>query len=275
VSRRKGDHELRIEARVIGRGRPIPTTVIARLGPGGRYGPPAGQVLFRDAAITNVDFRSTSWDDFRANGSTFVGCDFSMARFAHAVFSHVPRQTTYRSCRFDEADLRNAFPGDARFENCSFDRARLEDWLSLLAEFVGCHFAGRVQGAVFLGRPFGPGAEKVIRRRRTNEFRDNDFREAELVDCDFRGGIEIRRQLWPTDPAYIYFDRAQERIATAKEIVSAWPESEARRLALVMLTGYSIGGSEQQEEIFTRRHDPSGTIPREVRDKVWRIIEQI
>jgi uncharacterized protein YjbI with pentapeptide repeats len=248
-------------------------TVVTTLGPSGHYVPPAGSVHFKNATINNVDFRHTLWDDFGAWTSTFVDCDFTGARFVHAVFSY--EQAAFRNCRFDGADLRNAFPGDARFEECSFDRARLENWFSDLAEYVGCHFAGKVEGVVFWGRPFGPGAKKVTRRRRTNEFRGNDFREAELFDCDFRGGIEIWRQPWPTDPMYIHFDRAQERIAKGKEIVSGWPDLEARRLALAMLTGFSIGGSAEQNEIFTRRDDPTGTIPAKVREDVWRIIEQI
>jgi uncharacterized protein YjbI with pentapeptide repeats len=231
-------------------------------------------VSFQSAVVERGDFRETWWDDFWAAGSVFVECDFRGSRFGHAVLGDVSLQTTSRRCRFDGADLRNTFPGAARFEECQFAGAKIEDWRCFLNEFVACRFAGKLDGVGFSGRPWGPGADKLKPRRTTNEFRGNDFREVDLIQCSFKGGIEISLQLMPESETYIRLDRARERFLKAKDIVSAWTDQEARRLALIMLQVYSSSGFEEQRVIFARRDDLDDTIPRDLSDQVWSLLKQ-
>lgn len=73
---------------------------------------------------------------------------------------HLPR-TVYRDCHFDRAELRHFSVGTARFERCTFDGARLDGWRSNLAEFVDCHFAGKIRNVKFFGRSNGPLAEML------------------------------------------------------------------------------------------------------------------
>jgi hypothetical protein len=239
---------------------------------GTKYDPPRGQVAFEKAVIEAVDFRGTSWDDFSATNSLFVECDFREARFAHAVLGSRQGQTRYVRCVFDQSDLRVADPGTARFEACQFEEAKIEGWLGFLSEFVDCRFAGRMVGVTFSGRPWGPGAERVTQKRSINEFRGNDFRRVDLIDCSFVRGIDLRVQSLPGGSDYIFFDRATRRIANAKQAVSAWPD-QARTAALILLDVYSTAGYEEQNEIFTHRWDLVPTVSREVTDRVWRLIE--
>jgi hypothetical protein len=222
-------------------------------------------------SVNAADFSGTWWDAFSATGSQFIDCDFRKARFGHALLGLVSAQATFRRCRFDNADLRNARPGAARFENCNFDHAKIEEWRCFLTEFVGCHFAGRLSGVIFSGRPWGPGADKIQPPRRTNEFRQNDFTEADLIDCSFVRGIDISSQLWPTEGPYMRLDRAPQRIRSARAIVSAWADETARKRALLMLTAYSSAGHEEQNELFIRRDDLTG-VPRELRETVWDLV---
>jgi uncharacterized protein YjbI with pentapeptide repeats len=232
-------------------------------------------VSFQDAVVEHADFRDTWWDDFWAAGSVFVDCDFRGSRFGHAVLGDISRQTTYRHCQFDGADLRNARPGAARFEECQFAGAKIEDWRCFLNEFVACRFAGKLDGVGFSGRPWGPGADKLKPRRTTNEFRENDFRQVDLIQCSFKGGIDIGLQLWPASENYVRLDRARERVRTAREIVSGWSDQDARKLALIMLEVYSSSGYEEQEAIFARRDDLKDTIPTDLSDQVWSLLEKL
>lgn len=254
-------------------GPPTQRTVVSALVRGTKYDPPRGQVSFENAVVEAVDFRGTSWDDFSATSSLFVECDFRGAEFAHAVLGSRKGQTRYVRCVFDESDLRVADPGAARFDACQFEGARIEGWLAFLAEFVDCRFAGRMVGVTFSGRPWGPGAERLSPKRSMNEFRGNDFRRVDLIDCSFVRGIDLGVQLLPSGSEYIFFDQAPQRIANAKQAVSAWPDLNARTAALTLLEVYSTGGYEQQGEIFTHRWDLVPTVDREVTDRVWRLIE--
>jgi hypothetical protein len=265
----------RIDAHVTAIGKPMPRTVVSHITKNARFVPPSGRVSFQAAVVERVDFRDTWWDDFWAAGTVFVDCDFRGSRFGHAVLGDVSRQTTYRRCKFDGADLRNTRPGAARFEECQFAGAKIEDWRCFLNEFVACRFAGKLDGVGFSGRPWGPGAEKLRPKRRTNEFRGNDFREVDLIQCSFKRGIDISLQLWPEKDTYIRLDRARERVAKAREVLAGWSDQEARRLGLIMLQVYSSFGYEEQEEIFARRDDLDDTIPRDLSDRVWSLLKSL
>jgi hypothetical protein len=265
---------LDVEARLKGIGQTLPQTIVSRIKDAARFDPPNGQVSFQRATIKKVDFRDTRWDDFRSTDSAFVECDFRAARFGHAVFGSVLGQTTFLHCRFDGADMRETRPGAARFEACQFDGAKIENWLSFLAEFVECHFAGRLIGSIFSGRPWGPGADRLKPPRLINEFRRNDFREADLVDCSFVRGIDISEQQWPVSDLYISFDRAQDRIREARSIISSWGDGATRDAALLMLDVYSSAGYEEQNQVFTRRDNLTSTPPA-VRATVWNLLEHL
>jgi hypothetical protein len=252
--------------------KPLPRTIVTRVNPGERFEPPAGEVSFRKAVIEGVDFRGTRWDDFSAAGSLFVDCDFREARFTHAGFGSISGQTTFRRCRFDAADLRNADPAATRFEDCRFDDAHIEEWRCFLTEVVACRFTGRLVKVIFSGRPWGPGADKLRPRRTVNDFYENDFRTADLIDCAFVNGIDISRQSMPAGEDYVYIDRAPQRIARAKRLISEWPDASARKQALVLLQVYSTSGYEEQAQVFARRDDLD-VVPLEVRDRVWRLLE--
>jgi hypothetical protein len=86
-----------------------------------------------------------------------------------------------------------------------------------------------------------------------NEFRGNDFRRVDLIDCSFVRGIDLGTQFLPGGSDYILFDRAPQRIAKAQEAVSEWSDVKDRTAALVLLEVYSTGGYEEQGAIFTYR----------------------
>jgi hypothetical protein len=157
----------------------------------------------------------------------------------------------------------------ARFEHCSFDDADLTHWRAFRAEFVECHFHGRIVEAKFGGRLRDTAAAKIQPHRVKNEFRGNDFRETTLVDCTFFDGIDLRAQLLPTGPEYILLDSIRERIDRARAEISRWKEDAAREEALLMLRVYE-SVSRGQHQLFARRDD-IGT-PAKIRNPVWELL---
>jgi len=109
-------------------------------------------VEFQSAQCHGVDFSGARFWSFGAAASTFTGCDFRKARL-DGGFMGGNEQTVYRRCRFEGARLGSSDAGFARFEECVFDFANLERWRAFNAEFVDCHFAGRVVEVAFAGKP--------------------------------------------------------------------------------------------------------------------------
>lgn len=234
--------------------------------------PLEGLVSLERATIEGVDFRKALFAELQPNGCVFVRCDFRGLTFdarLQALFTS-RMQSVFRECRFDEADLRKASPGQSRFEACVFDGARLDRWTSLYGEFVDCHFAGRIEGAKFYGKPHGASAAQLAPARTTNEFKGNDFRDAVLVDTLFVHGVQFAQQRWPEPPDHVRFDRIHQRLQRARLEAMRWTELERRNAALEMILRLSTLYGEQTELVRVR-HD-GGRTPVEIQDQVWQLI---
>jgi len=131
-------------------------------------------------------------------------------------------------------------------------------------------FAGKVVSAKFFGRPEGLTEFPQHLKRQSNEFRGNDFREADLIDTSFIHGINVDEQQWPPGDAYIKLDRVHERIQKARASVSRWQDSKAREEAWAMLEIYDRE-TEHQDGVFARRDDV--TIAPGTRDQVWSLLQ--
>lgn len=229
-----------------------------------------GSVLFDSVHASNVDFSGSTFWHFIANGSMFSDCSFDRVRMSGTLSGST--QSVFRRCSFKRAHLRNAFPGQARFEECQFDHANIKGWRSTRAEFVGCTFAGRIEDVMFFGRPWAPEAERVRPPRSINEFRGNDFRLSDLRDFSLVDGIQIEAQLWPTGPQYIMLDRIKERIHLVRAQVAKWPDAKAREAALLMLRVQEEVRREQ-DTLFARRDDID-VVPARIRDRVWALLKE-
>lgn len=233
--------------------------------------PPGGDVTFQNVGVERVDFSRLTFHAFNSAGCRFVDCDFSGTKFkVSGGFSLIPR-SVFTRCTFDRADLRAMFSlWETRFESCSFAHARLERWRSECAEFVDCTFAGPMRNVVFYGRPRGVCGDGMSRAR--NEFRGNDFTAAELLDVDFRAGIDVYAQRLPDDPALTVLDRVPDRFRRAFADVSRWPADEDRETAKEILRVLSYG--EEAEEMNDRliRKDSLKRHGHAIVDAVWGLL---
>jgi hypothetical protein len=85
-------------------------------------------------------------------------------------------------------------------------------------------------------------------RRRVNEFRGNDFSEADIDYVDLRDGIDVSAQRWPEGDGYYHLDRWPERLRAARAVVDRQPPSRRREDALALL---SVLDSPEPEYILT------------------------
>src|SRR6266508_2278639 len=142
------------------------------------------------------------------------------------------QQSDYFGCVFDGCYLRGISPGRARFVECSFRDVKIFDFKCFQAEFVDCVFSGSLRTVIFDARVDQP--DDVLGRTR-NEFHGNDFRNADLEDVAFRGGIDMAAQALPTGPEYLLVRDAPAALSRARDVVQRWPEDEYRRDAMLTL----------------------------------------
>jgi len=232
-------------------------------------------VALHRVTLTAVDFRQARFDKFSLGGCLFDRCDFrglKLDRRLAPLFVALPR-SVFRNCNFDGADLRRALLGQSRFERCTFDDARIDGSQAESAEFIDCRFAGPLDGVTFYGAPSGPQAKRLDPPRRRNEFRGNDFRDAELLDASFVAGIDMDSQRFPDDELHVRVDDFQRRLAKARAEVKQWYERE-RAPALVMLATLTARWRDQ-DVVVARRWTPRIKAPDRVQARVWELLEHI
>jgi len=168
--------------------------------------------------------------------------------------------------------MRAVTPEGTRFEKCSFDDARLDGWTPARAEFVECRFAGKVVSVTFSGRPAGPGSTRIDPVRSKNDFRGNDFRDAQLVDTVFVFGIDLDQQRWPEGHDYVRLDKFHRRLEAARAEILAWEAGEMRTAGLAMIQSLAQRWQDQREIIALRVSPAVKAAPR-VQTRVWDVFE--
>jgi hypothetical protein len=232
-------------------------------------------VALHRATITGVDFRRARFDKFSLGGCLFDRCDFrglKLDRRLAPLLVALPR-SVFRDCSFDGADLRHAHLGQSRFERCTFDDACIDGSDASATEFVDCRFAGPLDGVTFYGAPFGPESKRLDPPRRRNEFRGNDFRDAELIDVAFAGGIDMARQRFPDDELHVRVEGFQRRLAKARAEIKTWYERDGAP-ALVMLATLEARWRDQ-DVVVARRWTPRIKAPDRIQARVWEVLEHI
>lgn len=229
------------------------------------------RVIVRDAVFSRAAF-----ERFAPNGCVFERCDFRGELFDERLQTLFAsrRQSIFRECRFDGADLSGIRPGQARFERCSFARTNIDGWLSACAEFVECTFSGPIRNVTFHGKPWGHAAERIDPVRATNAFSGNDFTDAELMGVLFVNGIDVTAQRWPKDGGYVVLDRIHQRATRARAKILEWRDHEARNEALAMLQQVAFVFI-HQNGIATPRSDERWPAAPENQRRLWETLEAV
>lgn len=253
-----------------------------------RFALPGGtrDVTFTAAHFHNVNFSGQTFASFSAHDSLFERCAFSEVVFDSVSFGatcHGGRRwdettwpaTVYRECVFARTWLPVATPpflGNARFERCVFDRARLRGLTSTFeAEFVDCTFRGKLREVNFWGRP--ESRYNAALGRSSNDFRGNDFTEAELVWVAFHH-IDLRAQRLPGGTEYALVDNVGARVAAALAVVETWPESAAKTGARFALEFHAeqVKQYGHRDEALIARAQLGLKLPPDVRDTLFDLL---
>src|ERR1700687_321120 len=69
-----------------------------------------------------------------------------------------------------------------------------------------------------------PAAKRLDPRRVRNEFRGNDFRDAELLDVAFIAGVDMHLQRFPEDELHVRIEDFRRHVQKARSEVEQWDE---------------------------------------------------
>ena len=100
-----------------------------------------------------------------------------------------------------------------------------------------------------------------------NDFLGNDFSQADLVDTDFREGIDLSQQRLPSGPDFLVLDHWPDRVERARPVIETWEPESVRQEAIKVLDIY-WNDDEKQVWKWIRRDDLGRYTPRVVLDRL-------
>lgn len=159
-----------------------------------------------------------------ANGAKLDRVVFRSIKIKRGSFGAGSAESHYERCVFVNCELSVSSVGRATFRNCRFESSKIKNWISLSAQFVGCVFESRLERVVFDAQPLPNVAADLGRER--NRFEGNDFGGSIFRDVAFRGGVQLAKDLMPTEDGG-YFLRDGEAaysraVSRVREIDSSW-----------------------------------------------------
>ena len=194
-------------------------------------------------------FEKARWTAISISASQLDRCIFEDVHSESVNMGGGLTQSAYTDCVFQDCDFVFGAIGNARFTRCRFLRCRLSHFFGTQLEMIDCAFPETsIRQAVFHGA--SSTAQKGFPARERNGFIGNDLSSADLVDVDFRGGIDLTKQILPSGPDYIYI--ADTGIAAsivgewAAELDPASPDTKQAKSLQRMLEFYHSDGQKQQ-----------------------------
>jgi hypothetical protein len=209
-------------------------------------------VVLDHLQMANEDFSGCKLVQFCTIGSHLERCLFVGAHIEYPQFGSGREMSEFIECVFDNMRL-VGIGGRCRFVRCSFRNIHGHSWIFNQAELVDCAFTGQLRKAIFSGTV--PQQYRKELRRERNEFYGNDFSGMDLIDVEFRAGIDLTKQRLPSGPQYLYLSDAETIVRHAISQVATWPESEDRKTAQAILDALSDEVKAGQRQLFLRPGD--------------------
>jgi hypothetical protein len=238
--RRTDKPALKVSARVVEGLSPPPETRVTGVLRDVRFAPETPNVLLDHVTAERVDFSGLRFWAFQTDECRFVDCNFSRVDVEWLPFAN--GGSVFERCCFERSRIGDF--GDVRLERCEFVNANLNGWFTWQADIVECRFAGRLRGVVFRGTD--------VDGQDRNEFRGNDFGDADIDDVAFRGGIVLDVQLLPTGEEYVRLRDLKARVTRARRELGHWQDVAEREAALKMLDVVADVFTEEPD-VFTKR----------------------
>lgn len=188
--------------------------------------------------------------------SRFTRCSFERLRAPRVCFGAGGSQSVYVECSFDHSRFKANAPGNARFERCTFRDVKIDYMIGDGLEFIDCVFTGQLKEVVFWG---SVGMQKLARAygRVTDEFTGNDLSGADLIDCGFRGGVDLTKNTLPPGIGTLVALDGAETLARVKRRVFEMPDTPLREQAMNLVKSNEmwLRGTVTQEHLWMRRDD--------------------
>ncbi|MFI7588202.1 hypothetical protein ACIB24_14125 [Spongisporangium articulatum] len=210
--------------------------------------PSDSRLVLDEVIVEDGDYSGLKLDEFVTAGCRFSNSRFEDMRIRMATFGAGSVATDFVGCSFDGSRLEFSPGGIVNFVNCTFRDAALSHWTIAAGDVIGCTFSGTIKKSIFRGsvEPLWQSAFHRV----DNRYEGNDFSRARMVEVEFRGGVDLRKQKLPEGPEYLYLEDAQAAVERARPIVAQWTDEKDKSQADFLLQFIEKQRAAGQRQVF-------------------------
>lgn len=230
---------------------------------------PPNILLLKSETIVGAHYEKLRLDAISISACHLKQCVFDDVHAESVNLGGGLSQSTYEDCFFSNCDFIFGAVGNVRLQNCRFRRCNLTNLVSGTLEVVGCTFEDtRIKRGAFHATSSDLALYLPVRDR--NEFYDNDFSSAKLVDVDFRAGIDLYAQRLPTGESYIFVGDTCQTAALAQILVAQdlRPGESARLKSTISLLKFYCSTGQKQQLLATQT---LGSVAKHIREALGEI----
>lgn len=203
---------------------PYDDSVRPRLG----VGPPvrrARHLVIPEGESADYHFTRARYAKIHLVATELRDCLFEDVRTDYwAVSGDLQVRSRVANCDFVRCDLKANLITNVTFENCRFRECTLRNWGNIGADYLGCTFSGAILSGFFDAH-----LSRVNPAYSAGLVIDNDFTQADLVDVDFRGGVDLFRQSLPGGSTYRVIEDSHAMILYLSRNTRILPVSDPSR----------------------------------------------
>jgi len=177
---------------------------------------------FSDVGFFNVQFQNCIFEKCSCKGmgfweSTIENCKFigsdlrETAMGGHDMFAKHEKVNCYENVEFERCDMRGSAHSNETYRSCLFNHCRLDGVLFMGAVLENCRFVRKLKVVEFRDFDLSPAQNPK------NRLAGCDFREAELIDCQFIG-IGLDPELFPKTDDWIVLPNGPTDLLRWKEL---------------------------------------------------------
>ncbi|MBI1758419.1 MAG: hypothetical protein HYR62_04230 [Actinobacteria bacterium] len=217
----------------------------------------------RDKVIDAQGYDSVTF----ASGVKLTECRFVNFTFKKLVGFGVFRRIEFVDCVFDNCRMEGLITGRTLFDSCTFTGGTWREWFAFEVSFVNCVFATRLEKVIFHGRD----TTKHFLWPLRNRVEGNDFTNADMEDCAFRGGVDLSRQRFGTSDAFVTAHSITLLCALLEERAQETHPDVARELS-IEIDMFRDEATDGQEWAYVEKSSFNEHIPEQA--QAWELIRE-
>jgi hypothetical protein len=239
---------------------------------------PARHPLGEEVLLQAETYRHAEWNNLRISQFCSIECKFRDCRFSNIdvdqlTFGGGKVESVYERCVFDGVRAKLAIVGRSRFVDCDFINVDLSGFKFIAADLIRCRISGTLRKG-YISAVRNKEALAVFGLSGANCIDGNDFSASELVQFDFRGGVDLIKNCPPNKATYIIISDGRAAVYNLLDTLPKSHLAAEEKVGVAAVVDALQSAVEEGQTQLLIREDDFGYLPRASRSFLFQGLRQ-